>query len=155
MSAQTQTPIASAGDAEQAIAELYATLDGLETTIAEETTRLRAGRLNAARELEEAKADLTRRYAAQSERVKAARGLIAQTLPEASQALRARHERFQSLLQTNLTVVATAYAVCEGIVRGVSGELARKHTPSTYGACGRANAPAAKTSQPLALSRTL
>ena len=62
---------------------------------------------------------------------------------------------FQAALQTNLTVIATAHAVSEGIIRGVSGELARQQTPSTYGAGGRATAPAAKTSQPLAISRTL
>jgi hypothetical protein len=69
--------------------------------------------------------------------------------------LRARHDRFQSLLQTNLTVLATAHAVSEGIIRGVSGELARKRTPSTYGASGRANAPNARAAQPMAVSRSL
>ena len=69
--------------------------------------------------------------------------------------MRERHAAFQALLQTNLTVLATAHAVSEGIIRGVSGELARKQAPSTYGATGRANAPSAKASQPLAISRTL
>ena len=87
--------------------------------------------------------------------MKAASGLIAQALPEAVAALRSRHEAFQSLLQTNLTVLATAHAVSEGIIRGVSGELTRRQTPATYSASGRANAPSRKTSQPLALSRKL
>jgi hypothetical protein len=76
-------------------------------------------------------------------------------LPAALDRLRNRHDAFQALLQTNLTVLATAHAVSEGIIRGVSGELARKLAPSTYGASGRANGPSAKTSQPLALSRRL
>jgi hypothetical protein len=58
-------------------------------------------------------------------------------------------------LKTNLTVLATAHAVSEGIIRGVSGELARKQAPSTYGASGQANTPGPKASQPLAISRTL
>ena len=33
------------------------------------------------------------------------------------------HNTFRDLLQTNLTVLATAHAVSEGIIRGVSGEL--------------------------------
>jgi len=155
MSAQTQAPIASAGEAEHAIADLNAVMDRLEATLVEETARLRAGRLSAARELDVAKTELAGHYAAQSERVKAARGLIAQALPEAAAALRTRHEAFQSLLQTNLTVLATAHAVSEGIIRGVSGELARKQAPTTYGASGRANVPSRKASQPLALSRKL
>ena len=40
--------------------------------------------------------------------------------------LQPRHDTFRALLQINLTVLATAHAVSEGIVRGVSGELARK-----------------------------
>ena len=64
--------------------------------------------------------------------------------------MRERHAAFQTLLQKNLTVMATAHAVSEGIIRGVSGEIARKRAPSTYGATGRASAPAPSTSQPLA-----
>ena len=58
-------------------------------------------------------------------------------------------------MRVNLTVLATAHAVSEGIIRGVSGELARKRTPQTYGATGRANSLSARASQPLALSRKL
>ena len=90
MSAQAQAPIASPGEAEHAIAALYATMDRLEATVAEETAELRAGRLNAARELDGTKSELARLYATQSERVKAASGLIAQALPEAVAALRSR-----------------------------------------------------------------
>ena len=69
--------------------------------------------------------------------------------------LRRRHDAFQNMLRMNLTVLATAHAVSEGIIRGVSGELARKQAPSTYSASGRAQAPSTKATQPLALSRTL
>jgi roadblock/LC7 domain-containing protein len=130
-------------------------MDRLVEAVEAETAHVRAGRLGDAAKLEEAKAELAHRYAAASARVTAARELIAGSLPAAFDALRQRHEAFKALLQTNLTVLATAHAVSEGIIRGVSGELARKRTPSTYGASGRANAPSAKASQPLALSRTL
>jgi hypothetical protein len=149
------TPIASAGEAERVIANLNTIMDRLVETVEEETARVRAGRLADAAELAEGKAELGRRYAVESERVTAARELIARSLPDALDALRKRHTAFQVLLQTNLTVLATAHAVSEGIIRGVSGELARKRAPSTYGATGRTNAPSAKASQPLAISRTL
>jgi hypothetical protein len=51
--------------------------------------------------------------------------------------------------------LATAHAVSEGLVRGVSGELARKAAPQTYGASGRANAPDPRKAVPLAVSRVL
>ena len=143
-------PVAASGAGEaEAFADLNRTLDRLVATIEEETAHARAGRLSAAAELSESKLELARLYSAESQRVKA--GFIGQALD----ALRKRHAAFEKLLQTNLTVLATAHAVSEGIIRGVSGELARKQAPSTYGASGRANAPATKASQPLALSRTL
>jgi hypothetical protein len=153
--ADSLAPIASAGEAERVIANLNTIMDRLAETVEEETARVRAGRLRDAAELDEAKVELARLYAAESERVKAARDLIALSLPDALDALRKRHDAFQSLLQTNLTVLATAHAVSEGIIRGVSSELARKRAPSTYSASGRANAPSAKASQPLALCRVL
>ena len=148
-------PIASVAEAERAIETLNAITDQLTQTIAQETARVRAGELGAAAELSQTKAEISGRYAAESMRIIAARTLIARALPNAVAALRERHAAFQALLQTNLTVLATAHAVSEGIIRGVSGELARKRTPSTYGASGRANPPSAKASLPLAISRTL
>ena len=150
-----ETPIVSAAEAERAIADLNSIMDRLEATLAEATAQVRRGSLRTACTLEATKSALAALYAAQSERVKAASDLIARSLPEAAEALRSRHVGFQSLLQTNLTVLATAHAVSEGIIRGVSAELTRRQSPSTYGASGRANAPSAKASQPLALSRKL
>ena len=155
MNAPTPNAIASVGEAEQAIANLNKIMDRLVDTVEEETARVRAGRLREAVELDEAKIELARLYGAESGRLKAAKAIIARSLPEAFDRLRQRHDAFQALLQTNLTVLATAHAVSEGIIRGVSGELARKRAPSTYGASGRANAPSHKTSQPLAVSRSL
>lgn len=147
--------IASAGEAEQAIANLNTIMDRLEQTVAEETVQVRAGHLRAAAELEGVKSELARRFSAESARLRAAGELIARDLPRAVAALRARHAAFQAMLQTNLTVLATAHAVSEGIIRGVSGELARRQAPTTYGASGRTNVPSPKTSQPLAFSRAL
>ncbi len=148
-------PIANASDAERAIANLHTIMDRLVETVSEETARVRKGELRATAELDEQKVELARLYAAETDRVKAAKAIIVQSLPEALEGLRRRHDAFQALLQTNLTVLATAHAVSEGIIRGVSGELARRQAPSTYGASGRANVPSPKSSQPLAVSRKL
>jgi hypothetical protein len=153
--ANSQVPIASASEAAAAIANLHKIIDRLVATVEEETKRVRAGRLREAANLDDAKVELARLYAVETERVKAAKAIIARSLPDELDRLRARHDAFQVLLQTNLTVLATAHAVSEGIIRGVSGELNRKRAPSTYGATGRANAPTNKSSQPLAFSRKL
>jgi len=147
--------ISSANEAETAIVNLEKIMEQLEQTVSEETSRVRAGKLRDAVILEQAKSEFARLYAVESGRVKAARDAIARLAPKALDRLRKRHDTLQGLLQTNLTVLATAHAVSEGIIRGVSGELARKQAPSTYGASGRAQAPSAKASPPLAISRVL
>ena len=152
---QQQAPIATAGEAERVIANLNTIMDRLVETVEEETARVRAGKLRAAAELGPAKRELSLLFSAETQRVKAAKAIIAKSLPEALDKLRRRNDAFQSLLQSNLTVLATAHAVSEGIIRGVQGELTRKATPSTYGANGRTNLPGSKSSQPMSVSRSL
>jgi hypothetical protein len=152
---EPQNAITDAIAAEKAIAGLESIMDQLEQTLTEETARVRAGKLREAGTLSEAKIEFARLYAIESARIRAAKETIERWIPGALNRLRKRHDTFQGMLQTNLTVLATAHAVSEGIIRGVSGELARKQVPSTYGANGRAQAPNTKTTQPLALSRSL
>jgi hypothetical protein len=59
------------------------------------------------------------------------------------------------MLQVNLTVLATAHAVSESIVRGVNAEAQRRNIPTTYGATGRRVNPGAQHLRPLAVSRSL
>jgi hypothetical protein len=149
------SPIASAAEAEQVITHFLEVMDALLTTIEEETNLVRGGRLRAAARLDAPKAELARLYIADLLRLRANANFLKQILPETLDNLRRRHDTFRALLQINLTVLATAHAVAEGIVRGVSSELARKAAPQTYGASGRPNAPSARTGQPLAVVRSL
>jgi hypothetical protein len=59
------------------------------------------------------------------------------------------------MLQINLTVLATAHAVSEGIVRGVNTEIQRRNIPNTYTASGQRAAPGPRNLTPLAVSRSL
>lgn len=59
------------------------------------------------------------------------------------------------MLQVNLTVLATAHAVSERIVRGVSAEVQRRATPQTYTASGHRSAPSRQHMSPIAVSRSL
>ena len=137
------------------MSDLASTMDDILRVIQHETELVRAGALAKASQLQAEKTDLANRYYAGTTHLKAM--LPAQT-SEQQQALadlKHKHEEFRALLQINLTVLATAHAVSEGIMRGVSDELARKAAPSTYGASGRTNAPGASAAQPLAVSRVL
>lgn len=150
-----EAPITTAGEAEQAIASLTAIMDRLVGTVGDETAHMRAGRIRDALALDDTKSQLARSYVAEIARLKGAKNALERAAPEALDKLIQRHHAFQELLQTNLVVLATAHAVSEGIIRGVSGELNRKHTPQIYGATGRANVSPRRTSPPLALYRSL
>lgn len=150
----TLAPIATRNDAEHLAGHLAQVMDALVGLVEQETDLVRAGKLRAAASLEESKAELTRAYLVDTMRVKANRGFLAQAVPETMRQLGQRHDTFRAVLQMNLTVLATAHAVSEGIVRGVSSELARKDAPQTYGTNGYANTPRPSV-QPLTLSRVL
>ncbi|MBX9773186.1 MAG: hypothetical protein K2Y71_02140 [Xanthobacteraceae bacterium] len=148
-------PVATTADANELAAHYISVMDSLLDVIQQETELVRAGHLKRAAELEQTKTELSRLYVADTLRLRANRALIDQITPQTMPELVRRHNDFRALLQINLTVLATAHAVSEGIVRGVSGELARKAAPSTYGASGRANAPSPRNAMPMAVSRVL
>lgn len=137
------------------ISDLHKTMDDILQIVEQETALVRAGSLIEASKLQDAKAELANRYYAGANRIKGALPVLQSTQAPALAELKRRHEEFRALLQINLTVLATAHAVSEGIMRGVSDELARKAAPSTYGASGRTNAPSPSAAQPLAVSRVL
>jgi hypothetical protein len=137
------------------MSELAATMDDILRIVEQETEFVRAGSLAKATQLQSAKTDLANRYYAGTTHLKAVLPVLSPEQQNALADLKRRHGEFRALLQINLTVLATAHAVSEGIMRGVSDELARKAAPSTYGASGRTNAPSARAAQPLAVSRVL
>ena len=151
----TPHPIETADDARTAIGELTAVMDGLETVVAQETKLVRAGQLRQATGLGLEKSELSGRYFKAVEFLKANSKLLSRLVPQDVGALARRHELLQAELKTNLVVLATAHAVSEGIMRRLSGDLARKACPQVYGASGRTSAPDPKRTQPLAFSRTL
>ena len=149
------SPVASAAEAERLAAHFIEVMDTLVAVVERETELVRAGRLVAAAQLETTKSELTRLYIADTLQLRASHKYLVQVMPGVVADVRRRHETFRALLQINLTVLATAHAVSEGIVRGVCGEMARKSAPQTYGSSGRANAPSRSTAPPLAVSRML
>ena len=151
----TSRPIETAAEAQTAIGELTAVMDGLEAVVAEETALVRAGQLRKATGLGRKKTELSGFYFKAVERLKANGKLLSRLVPQEVGALARRHELLQAVLKTNLVVLATAHAVSEGIMRRLAGDLARKTCPQVYGASGRASAPDPKRAQPLAFSRML
>lgn len=148
-------PITSVAEAHAVVSHFSEVMDDLLAFIDEETALVRAGKLSEVARLEPRKAELARLYVADTERLKASKPFLSGTLPDLLASLRERHDTFRALLQVNMTVLATAHAVSEGIMRGVSDEITKKSSPQVYGASGRAVAPNPRHAQPLTVSRSL
>jgi len=148
-------PIQTTAEAENLVRHLLAAMDALVATVEQETSLVRAGKLKDAVALEATKSELARLYAADTAQVKANLPTLSKQVPDLLKALRKHHDTFNALLQINLTVLATAHAVSEGLIRGAHTEVARKNAPQTYGHSGRTAAPPKSAATPISVSRTL
>ncbi|MCA6124061.1 hypothetical protein J6500_19490 [Bradyrhizobium sp. WSM 1704] len=135
--------------------ELTEVMSGLLAVIERETEFVRAGKIRDGMQLEAQKSELSRRYMLAVEHLKAMQKLLSQTEPELLATLRRHHDTFRAMLQVNLTVLATAHAVSEGIVRGVNAEVQRRNIPNTYTATGQRATPGPRNMRPIAVSRSL
>lgn len=149
------TPMTSAAEAESALGELAALIENLTALLAQETALVRAGEIRSAAAMAPAKQDLGGRLFAAGERIQANAKFLLAAAPARCAALQTAQDAFRPVVQKNMMVLATAHGVSEGIVRRLSGELARKSAPQVYGASGRPTAPNPKHARPLAISKTL
>ena len=147
--------IATAADARRLAEEVLDVMSSLLTVVEKETELVRAGKLREAMQLEEQKQALSGRYVKAIEILRGAQQQLTQIAPELLASLKRHHETFRAMLQINLTVLATAHAVSEGIIRGVNAEVQRRNAPNTYTAAGQRAAPGPRHATPLAVSRSL
>ena len=149
------SPITTTAEAEQAIdtvARLIETLSGL---IEQETKLVHAGKIRSVTDLGLQKSQLAGELYTSSERLRANAKFLTRAAPERCAVLSRLQETFRAVVQRNLIVLATTHAVAEGIMRRLSGDLAKKTAPQVYGASGRTNKPHPRYGQPLAISRKL
>src|SRR3954463_15929515 len=149
--AAISTPV----EARKLAENLMDVMSGLLGVIERETELVRAGKLQEAMQLEAQKNEHSRRYTLAVENLKNSQDYISQVSPDLLTALRRHHDTFRAMLQINLTVLATAHAVSEGIVRGVNAEVQRRNMPNSYTAAGQRAAPGPRHVTPLAVSRSL
>lgn len=153
--AAMQPSLANPSEARRLADALMQIMDALLKLIEQETDLVRGGKVREAMRLDGAKSDLSRRYVSAIAGLRANQRYMAQMTPDLLAALHRHHDTFRAMLQVNLTVLATAHAVSEGIVRGVNGEMQRRAVPSTYTSSGKRSAAGARHAAPLTLSRTL
>jgi hypothetical protein len=147
--------VSTAAEARRLAADLMEVMSALLGVIERETELVRAGKLREAMASEATKTDLSRRYVGAVGRLKTSQKYLSQVAPELLTTLHRHHDVFRAMLQINLTVLATAHAVSEGIVRGVNTEMQRRNIPNTYSSTGRRVAPGPRNITPLSFSRSL
>ena len=153
--AQPTQAVSTPAEARKLAEELMDVMGALLGVIERETALVRAGKLREAMALEGQKSELSRRYMVMVECLKISQTYLAQLSPELLTTLKRHHDTFRAMLQINLTVLATAHAVSESIVRGVNTEIQRRNIPNTYTAAGRRATPGPRHMTPLAVSRSL
>ena len=149
------TSAATAAEARKLAENLMDVMSALLGVIERETELVRAGKLREAMAFEPQKTDLSRRYVNAVGLLKASQKYLSQTAPELLTTLHRHHDTFRAMLQINLTVLATAHAVSESIVRGVNTEMQQRNIPNTYTAAGRRATPGPRHMTPIAVSRSL
>jgi len=145
----------SAAEARKLAENLMEVMSALLSIIERETELVRAGKLREAMRLEPQKSDLSRRYVGAIGHLRASQKYLSQSAPELLTTLHRHHDVFRSMLQVNLTVLATAHAVSENIVRSVNAEMQRRSMPNTYTAAGKRATPGPRHIAPLSISRSL
>jgi hypothetical protein len=149
-------PMASTPAEARKLAEnLMEVMSALLGVIERETELVRAGKIREAMTSEGKKIELTRRYVNVVAVMKASQKYLTQVAPDLLTTLHRHHDVFRAMLQINLTVLATAHAVSESVIRGVNAEIQRRNIPNTYTAAGRRVAPGPRHNTPLAVSRSL
>lgn len=154
---QAQRPNTTPGSAEaRKLAEdLMNAMSALLGLIERETELVRAGKVRDAMTLESRKQELSRNYVGAVGQLKANQAQLAKSAPELLSTLHRHHDALRAMLQVNLTVLATAHAVSESVVRGVNAEIQKRNVPNTYTAAGRQATPGPRHITPLAVSRSL
>jgi len=135
--------------------DLMDAMSALLGLIERETELVRAGKVREAMMMESQKQELSRRYVGAVSQLKANQAQLSKSAPELLSTLHRHHDAFRAMLQVNLTVLATAHAVSESVVRGVNAEIQKRNVPNTYTAAGRRATPGPRHITPLAVSRTL
>lgn len=151
---QTARAVDTLREGQLLLESFLSTMQQLLEIVERETALVRKGWLAQAATLNAQKSELSGRYLAATLRLRASAAFLGRHFPNELRALMVRHESFRALLAINLTVLATAHAIAESIVRSAADELSRQTAPRGYGAAGQLVEPGPKSAQPLALSRT-
>jgi hypothetical protein len=140
-------------EAERMVRALMDLMGTLTKVLNEETALVKSGRISDALNSESRKGELSANYLKSLEALKANAVALARFAPAALEDLKTAHTGFSKVIEKNQTVLATARAVSEGLIRSLADEISAKSRPSHYGPA--TGAPRASGTGPMVLSRKL
>lgn len=130
--------IGSRDEAERLLAAVSSLMDELTAALETETALIGAGRVRDGLAGEARKAELGQAYILKLQEAKASVLALTRFAPERLREFRAAQSVFERVLDRNQTVIATARAVSEGLMKGLAEEIERDSRPTLYGgAAGR------------------
>jgi hypothetical protein len=150
--------VVTAEEARALVEGVVETLSALSQVIGEETQLMRDGAIADALACEPRKTALAGAYMRGLEVVKANAVALARFTPEGVQRLKGAHAAFGELIETNQTVLATARAVSETIIRDLAKETGKLGQPQGYARTGYGAAapmPAPRSAGPIVVSKRL
>ncbi|CAN7309694.1 hypothetical protein [Bosea sp. LjRoot237] len=149
--------VSNAVEAETLIEAVMETLGALSHVVGEETGLVKAGRLKDAMERETRKAELAGVYMKGVEQIKLNAVALARFAPDRVKRLKNAHLAFQELIDLNQTVLATARAISESIMRDLAADANRQNKAPGYGPTAAVGAGvfARPNAGPLVLSKSL
>ena len=149
--------IADALSARALVEAVLEALGSLSHLVGEETELVRAGRLPEAMSREPRKTELAGIYMRGVEQVKLNAVALARFVPDQVKRLKEAQLALQSLIETNQSVLATARAVSESVIRDLAADANKPMRANGYGPAASvgAGAFARPNSGPLVVSRRL
>lgn len=141
--------VSSAADAELLLAELAGAMADLVAVLDAETRLVEAGRIREGLAEETRKSGLSGAYILKLQHAKANVVALARFAPDRLRAFRNAQAEFERVVDRNQTVIATARAVSEGLIKSLAEEMERQSRPQGYGAARPARPASAS---PLAFS---
>jgi hypothetical protein len=147
--------VTSRDEAERLVGAVLATMADLERLLQAETAQIRVGRIRDGLAEEARKSELATTYLRGLETVKANAVALARFAPDAVERLRKGHAGFGRVVEANQTVVATARAVSESLIKSLSDEVNRAARPQTYAPARPAAAAYGPRNEPLVISKRL
>ncbi|MCP8937320.1 hypothetical protein NK718_02225 [Alsobacter sp. SYSU M60028] len=154
-SERTSPNVASPAQAAELGGQVLVAIQRLADVLDRETTLLKDYRLQEALGLSAEKSEAARVYVQALIPVKANAVALGRWAPDRVGEIRRAQARLGDVVSLNMTVLATARSVSEGILRSLAAEVAAPRTLTTYGAAGRAQNATRPVATPLAVSRSL